>query len=125
MALLLRLEPENNKIAVMEKEKKVKAAKYAVVKIKGHQYKIAEKDEILVDFLDKEKPEIEVMLLVDGEKVTVGKPVLKEAKIEVKVLKEEEKGTKIRVIKYKSKSRYRKIRGFRPKFTRLLIEKIS
>jgi large subunit ribosomal protein L21 len=119
------LEPENNKIAVMEKEKKAKTVKYAVVKIKGHQYQISEKDEILVDFLDKDKPEFEVLLLVDGDKVSVGKPTLKDVKIEVKVLKEEEKGTKIRVIKYKSKSRYRKVRGFRPKFTRLLVEKIS
>lgn len=99
--------------------------KYAVIKIKGHQYKVSEGEEILVDKLGSDKVEPEVLLVADGEQVLVGKPTLKEAKLKVKILKEEEKGEKIRVLKYKAKSRYRKVRGFRPLFTRLLIEKIS
>lgn len=100
-------------------------SKYAVVRIKGHQYKVTEGEEILVDKLGKEKLEPEVLLVVDGEKVAVGKPVIKEAKVKIKVVKEEEKGEKIHVRKYKSKSRYRRHIGFRPRYTRLLIEKIG
>lgn len=78
-----------------------------------------------MDKLGEGKLEPEVLLVVDGEKVTVGKPTIKDAKIKIKVVKEEEKGEKIHVRKYKSKSRYRRHIGFRPCYTRLLIEKIS
>jgi large subunit ribosomal protein L21 len=99
--------------------------KYAVVRIKGHQYKVSEGEEILVDKIGTDKAEPEVLLVVDGEKVTVGKPVVKEAKVKVKVLKDEEKGQKVDVFKYKAKSRYRRHTGFRPVYSRLLVEKIS
>jgi large subunit ribosomal protein L21 len=99
--------------------------KYAVVRIKGHQYKVSEGEEILVDKIDTKEPEIEVLLVSDEGKVQVGKPVVKEAKVKVKVLKELEKGEKIDILKYKAKSRYRRHYGFRPQYTRLLIEKIS
>jgi len=99
--------------------------KYAVVRIKGHQYKVSEGEEILVDYLGKEKPEPEILLVVDDDKITVGKPIVKEAKVTIKVLAELEKGEKIDVRKYKSKSRYKKHIGFRAHLTRLLIEKIT
>jgi len=98
--------------------------KYAVLKIKGHQFKVGEGDEILVDRLGEGKFVPEVLLFVDGEKVKVGKPVLKEVKVKIKVLGEE-KGEKIRILKYKAKSRYRKHLGFRPQFTRLLIQSLG
>lgn len=100
-------------------------AKYAVIRIKGHQYKVSEKDEILVDYLKGEKSVAEVLLVADGEKVTVGKPLVKSVSVKLKVLGEMEKGQKIEVFKYKAKSRYRKHTGFRPKYSRLLVEKIS
>jgi large subunit ribosomal protein L21 len=99
-------------------------AKYAVLRIKGHQYKASEGEEILVDKIEG-KPEAEVLLLVDEDKIVVGKPVVKEAKVTLKVLKEMEKGEKIEVIKYKSKSRYRRHTGFRAQLTRLQVVKIA
>jgi|SRR3989304_6073173 len=99
--------------------------KYAVIRVKGHQYRVSEGKEILVDKLGTDKLSPEVLLIVDGDKVTLGKPLVKEAKIKIKVLKDEEKGEKIDVYKYKSKSRYRRHTGFRPIYSRLLIEKIS
>jgi large subunit ribosomal protein L21 len=100
-------------------------AKYAVLKIKGHQYKVSEGEEILVDKLGDEKVGSDVLLLVDDDKVKIGQPVVKDAKVKIKVLEAEVKGEKIHVRKYKSKSRYRRHIGFRPRYTRLLIEKIS
>ena len=97
--------------------------KYAIIKFQGHQYQVSEKDELLVDkILDNKQPV--VLLFVDGDKIKIGKPVLKDVVVKVKVLNEE-KGEKIKVFKYKSKSRYRKQRGFRPQYSRILIEKIS
>ncbi len=97
---------------------------YAVVRIKGHQYKVSEGQEILVDRVGDGKVNAEVLLVVKGDKISVGKPVVKDAKVTIKILGEE-KGEKIDVYKYKSKSRYRRHTGFRSQLTRLLIQKIS
>ena len=100
--------------------------KFAVIRIAGKQYRVAEGEEILVDKLSNvKKVEPEVLLVVDGEKVEIGTPVLSKAKVTVKVITEIEKGEKIRVFKYKAKSRQRKHVGFRAQHTRLLVEKIS
>jgi large subunit ribosomal protein L21 len=100
--------------------------KFAVIRIGGKQYKVSEGEEILVDKLsDLTKIDPEVLLFVDGEKIEIGTPVLSKIKVKVKVLVGLEKGEKIRIFKYKAKSRERKHTGFRPQYTRLLIEKIS
>lgn len=101
-------------------------AKYAIVRIGGKQYKAVEGKEILVDKLaDPKKISIETLMVADGEKVKVGKPVIKDAEIKVKVVTELEKGGKVEIYKFKAKSRYRKHTGFRPQYTRLLVEKIG
>jgi large subunit ribosomal protein L21 len=100
-------------------------AKYAVIRVGGKQYKVSEGKEILVDkLIDPKKFEVETLLLVDGDKVKVGKPVIKDAKIKTKVVTELEKGKKIEIYKFKAKSRYKRHTGFRPQYTRLLIESI-
>lgn len=100
-------------------------SKYAVVRIGGKQYKAEEGKEILVDKLtDPKKVGTEVLLFVDGEKVEVGKPTLK-TEVKVKVVTEMEKGEKVEIYKYKAKSRYKKHTGFRPQYTRLLVQKIG
>lgn len=98
--------------------------KYAVIKYQGHQYKVSEGEEILVSKLS-DKSEPEVLLIAEEGKVKVGKPFLKEAKVKIKVLAEEEKGEKLHIYKFKAKSRYHRKTGFRPSYSRILIEKIS
>jgi large subunit ribosomal protein L21 len=100
--------------------------KYAVVRIGGKQYKAQEGKEIVVDKLaEPKKLEAEVLLFVDGDKIEVGKPTVKNTKVNLKVLAEVEKGKKIEIYKFKAKSRYKRHTGFRPKHTRLLVEKIG
>ena len=100
--------------------------KFAVIRIQGKQFKVSEGEEILVPVLsDTKKVEAEVLLFAEGEKVEVGTPVLEKAKVTFKVISELEKGDKVRIFKYKAKSRQRKTLGFRSKYTRLLVEKIS
>jgi len=98
--------------------------KYAIVRINGHQYRVCEGDEILLDGFIKEKPKADILLFVEGQKILVGQPVLKDVELAMKIIGSE-KGKKIDVLKYKAKSRYRKHIGFRPFFTKILIEKIS
>lgn len=99
--------------------------KFAVIRIGGKQYRVTEGQEILVDKLTDLKTSPEVLLFVEGDKIEVGTPVLKKAVVKVKVLAEVEKGEKIDIFKYKAKSRERRHVGFRPQYTRLLVEKIT
>ncbi|WKZ25912.1 MAG: 50S ribosomal protein L21 [bacterium] len=102
------------------------AVKFAVIRIGGKQYKVSEGQEVLVDKLtDTKKAEAEVLLVSDGDNVEIGTPVLEKAKVTLKVLTEVEKGEKVRVFKYKAKSRQRRHIGFRAQYTRLLVQKIS
>jgi large subunit ribosomal protein L21 len=100
-------------------------AKYAIIRLQGRQYKVSEGEELLVDKMNDLKLTPDVLLVADGEKVEVGKPVVKDAKVTLKIVKEVEKGEKIEVYHFKAKSRYRKHTGFRPQYTRVLVEKIS
>ncbi len=97
---------------------------YAVIKIKGLQIKVHEGEEILLPRLKKTELNPEVLLVVKGEYVKIGKPKLKNSEVKIKIIAEE-LGKKLKVYKYKAKSRYRKSIGFRPLYTRVLIEKIS
>jgi large subunit ribosomal protein L21 len=100
--------------------------KYAIVKIGGSQYKVTEGEKIVVDKLATKTKTVEfpeVLLLVDDKKVEIGSPLVKGAKIKANVL-EDLKGEKIRVAKYKAKSRYRRVKGFRPSLTKIEINKI-
>lgn len=102
--------------------------KYAVIKIGGSQFKVAEGDELLVDKLEGEKGKMvelgEVLLLVDDKKVTIGQPLVGGVKIKAEIL-DQTKGKKIRVATYKAKSRYRRVKGHRRFLTKIKIEKIE
>jgi len=98
--------------------------KYAVLRISGKQYRVSEGDEILIEGYKSGEIKIETLLISYGEKIEIGKPILEKVKIGYKIIGEE-KGEKIEVIKYKSKSRFRRHTGFRPQYTRVLVNKIS
>jgi len=101
---------------------------YAIVDIAGKQYK-AEKNKFLyTDKLAGEsgtKVEFDaVLMLGDGDKVEIGAPVLKGAKVTGKIL-EQVKGDKIVVFHKKRRKGYRKTNGHRAQFTKVLVENIS
>jgi large subunit ribosomal protein L21 len=101
---------------------------YAIIKTGGKQYKVAEGDVIRVELLDVE-PEntveiVEVLSVVDGETLTVGKPYIDNAKVSCKVL-EHGKGKKIHILRYKPKKNIRVKKGHRQPFTKLQVEKIT
>ena len=74
-------------------------AKFAVVKIGGHQYKVTEGEEIEVPKIEGDKGTTvnleEVFLVVDGEKVKIGQPQVNGAKIQAEIV-DQKKGEKIR-----------------------------
>jgi large subunit ribosomal protein L21 len=64
-----------------------------------------------------------VLLVADGDKITVGNPVIDGAKVVAKT-EGNVKGNKVIVFKYKPKVRYRRKNGHRQLYTRLSIENI-
>ena len=102
----------------------------AVIKTGGKQYKVKEGDKLKIEKINLEpesKYTFEDVLLIseeDGSNIEIGNPVLKDVKIEAKIL-QQGKRDKIRVAKYKNKIRYNKIYGHKQPFTEVQIEKIS
>ena len=64
-----------------------------------------------------------VLLIADGDNVTVGQPTIDGAKVTA-TAKGEARGDKVVVFKYKPKVRYRRKTGHRQSYTRLAIDKI-
>jgi len=64
-----------------------------------------------------------VLLIADGDKVTVGTPTIEGAKV-VASWRAEGKGKKVIVFKYKPKVRYSKKTGHRQLYTRLVVDEI-
>jgi len=65
------------------------------------------------------------MLVIDGDKVSVGTPTVKGVVVTAKVIDDLVKGEKIRVIRYKSKKRVHKENGHRQKYSRVEIASIK
>ena len=100
---------------------------YALFEYKGKQYK-AEKDALIqVDKIDAEKGakiDIDSVLLVsDGDNVSVGAPYVKGAKIEVEV-EDSLRDKKVLVFKYKSKKDYHRFIGHRQEYTNVRVKNI-
>ena len=102
----------------------------AIIKTGGKQYKVKEGDVLKVERLNKKKGDTvefsDVFFVAekDGTKLKIGTPKVAGAKVTAKVV-DEAKGKKVTVIKYKSKTRYRRKKGHRQWFTALKVEKIT
>ena len=97
----------------------------AIIKTGGKQYRVSEGDEIFVEKLEVEDGKdvtFNEVLMVNGK---VGTPYLDGASVTGTVLKHG-KGKKIRIFKYKNKSRSnRKTQGHRQPYTKIKITKIN
>lgn len=101
--------------------------KKAVVKIGGKQYIVAEQETLLVDLLPEGTKELalDALLVIDGDKTQVGKPIVKGVKVSAKVVEDLVKGDKVRVIRYKAKKRVHKETGHRQKYSKIQISSIK
>lgn len=103
-------------------------SKYAVIQFQGKQWQVTEGEKLIVDRV--EQPEgakfdvTDVLLVVDGSTREIGTPVVAGAKVECEVVSHE-KDDKIRVAKYKAKSRYRKVYGHRQQISTISIVAIK
>lgn len=101
---------------------------YAIIQLQGKQYQISEGDEIQVDRLSnkvKDKFDLNEVLLLKTEKnINIGSPLVKGTTVNCQLIAEN-KAKKIRVAKYKAKSRYRKVKGHRQLQSTIKILKIK
>ncbi len=100
----------------------------AVIKTGGKQYLVSPSQKIKIEKLNKkEGSEVifkEVLLVQKGNKIEVGTPLVKGAKVVGKVIKHG-KAKKVMVLKYKPKTRYKKKKGHRQLLTEVEITKIE
>ena len=101
---------------------------YAIIETGGKQYKVSEGDVVFIEKLDVAEGEQvtfdKVLVLADGENVTVGAPAVAGASVTGKAEKQG-KAKKIYVFKMKRKKNERKKKGHRQPFTKVTIEKIN
>lgn len=102
--------------------------KYAIVESGGKQYRATEGVTIEVDRMELEVGQPvnldSVLLVVDGDNVSVGAPLVAGARVNTTVA-EHVKGPKIVVFRYRPKKRYRVKTGHRQQYTRLLVTSIE
>ena len=101
---------------------------YAVIKTGGKQYKVQEGDTIRVEKLQAEEGgEInldEVLMLADGESISVGTPTVAGASVAANV-QSHGRGEKIKVVKLKRRKHHHKQMGHRQAYTELKITGIN
>jgi large subunit ribosomal protein L21 len=99
---------------------------FAVIRLQGGQYVVKDGDTIQVDKLKNPKKAVyDVLLARKSGKVNIGTPKIDSVKVDLKVVTDVVKGKKVRIFKYKSKSRYRKRMGFRPQTSELHISSVK
>lgn len=88
---------------------------FAVLEVKGKQYKVTPGQKFLVDLVGEDQPEAKVLMLSEDGKLQMGNPYL-DSKLKLKVI-EDRKLPKIRVAKFHAKANYRRVTGIRPRKT--------
>ncbi len=100
---------------------------YAVIRSGGKQYKVEPNQLLDVERLPADVGAVvelpDVLMVADGDDVTVGQPRVTGARVVAEVM-EHGRGPKLIVFKYKNKTRYRKKTGHRQAYTRLAIRQI-
>lgn len=100
---------------------------YAIVKTGGRQYKVAEGDIVKVEKIEGElgsSVALTPVLLVDGATVTTKADELVKVKVSAEII-DSVKGPKIKILKYKNKTGYKKRQGHRQPLTVLKITGIK
>jgi len=100
--------------------------KKAVIATGGKQYMVSEGDLLDIELIQDEKvTEFDVMLLIDGDTIKIGTPLVKDVKVKAEIVNQNVKADKVMAIRYKAKKRVHKVRGHRQQHTQIKIVKIA
>jgi large subunit ribosomal protein L21 len=101
---------------------------YAVIKTGGKQYRVAPGEKIKVEQIPADVgAEItldQVLMVGEGESVTIGAPVIDGAQVKATVLAQG-RGPKIKIFKMRRRKHYQKHQGHRQNYTEIRIDGIS
>jgi large subunit ribosomal protein L21 len=101
--------------------------KKAVIATGGKQYVVAEGETINVELIKdaKNKVSFDAMLVIDGDKTTVGQPLVKDIKVTASIVEADVQQDKVTSIRYKAKKRVHTVKGHRQRVTTLKIDSIK
>jgi len=100
---------------------------YAIVRSGGRQHKVAVGDIVEIDKVEAKAGDsvsLTPLLLIDGDKITTDAKKLGKASVTAEVIAET-KGPKIRIIKFKNKTGYKKRQGHRQRYTQVKVTGIE
>ena len=100
---------------------------YAIVRAGGRQEKVSVGDVIVVDRLSGEPGttvQLRPLMLVDGDQITATTGALAGVTVTAEIVAPA-KGPKIKILKFKNKTGYRRRQGHRQKLTRLKVTGIE
>jgi len=100
---------------------------YAVIKTGGKQYRVSEGTRLRVEKLPGnvgDEVELSEVLMLGGEKVAIGKPLVKGAKVTAEVVAQA-RDKKVIIFKIRRRKRYRRHAGHRQPFTELLVKSVT
>ncbi len=100
---------------------------YAIIRTGGKQYRVSEGDTLRVEKVDGDvgsSIEIADVLMVGGEKVSIGTPLVSGAKVSAQITAQD-RSKRIIVFKMKRRKNYRRKRGHRQPYTELKITGIT
>jgi len=101
--------------------------KKAVIATGGKQYVVSEGETITIERMkDADKTvKFDALLVIDGDKTTVGAPLVSGVSVSATVVDNEAKADKVTAIRYKAKKRVHKLHGHRQLQTVVKIDKIA
>jgi len=101
---------------------------YAVIKTGGKQYRVSSGEKLKVEQLTADVGSQitidQVLLVADGDKISVGQPLVAGAKVEATVVNHG-RAEKVRIFKLRRRKHYKKQQGHRQNFTEIQVDKIS
>ena len=99
--------------------------KKAIIATGGHQYLVHEGETFEVETLpDEKKASFDALLVIDGDKVTVGAPTVAGITVTADVVAQV-RAEKVTAIRYKAKKRVKKVTGHKQHLTQIKITKIA
>lgn len=101
--------------------------KKAVIATGGKQYVVTEGETLQVELLKSADKSVnfEPLLVIDGEKVSVGAPVVAGAKVSAEIVEADVQADKVTAIRYKAKKRVHKVHGHRQHQSTIKITQIA
>ena len=98
----------------------------AIIATGGKQYIVSVGDTLRVELLETDEKQVsfEPLMVIDGEKISVGTPTVAGIAVQADIL-DEVRNDKVTSIRYKAKKRVHKLRGHRQRMTEIKISKIG